>query len=90
MLKKVLIFIGLKVVEIAGLIIGIIVTTLLGYGLEALNLYPECMGTPALHFVVGLGCITAVALSIMTVQTLLGPWIKWNWNKAKTLSDRRK
>jgi len=82
-MKRILIFVGLKVAEIVGAIL--VITIVSGWLYLALMLFEDGK--------YGLACLVmfgpcAATIGVMVIPKLIFNWLRWNWNKAKELAER--
>lgn len=95
-MKRVLIFIGLKIAELFGVFISYLLLSRLGYFLKTLKVdetNPECWYS-IYYFLCGAFCLGIVSLILIVLYYAITEWIpEWlesNWDWAGRLSSKEK
>ena len=93
-MKRIIIFIGLKIAELSGVIIAYLLFSLLGFFLMDLfdNTSSSCWYN-FIHFVFGI-CVSFLTVSLLiglyfAITEWIPYWIESNWDWAKRLSKRK-
>ena len=95
-MKRIVIFIGLKVAELIGVGLGYLLLSGFGYflmNLEPDETNPECWYS-ILYALIGLMCVVTIGLVLIilyfVITELIPNWLESNWNWAGRLSSKRK